>query len=67
MAKKIILIIIAVLIIALGAAAYFNRSTVKTLVEALKYSGEDLQELRENNEKVLQETTEKLIDAPILS
>lgn len=60
--KKTLLIalsIFLVILIALGIVAYVNRNTVGALIDALRYSNEEVEQKMQENNKDLQEFIEK--------
>lgn len=55
----VILSIFLVILIALGIVAYVNRNTVGALIDALRYSNEEVEQQMQENNKDLQEFIEK--------
>lgn len=60
--KKTLLVVLSiflVILIALGIVAYVNRNTVGALIDALRYSNEEVEQKMQENKKDLQEFIEK--------
>lgn len=60
--KKVLCIVLAVIfviLIGLGVIAYINRNTIAALLDAMKYTNEEVQQKMQENQKDLQEFIEK--------